>query len=97
MTTMSVSDARERYDECIRDGMRSPTPVLDEAWDALVDAIEAAAAGEDDEPEDRAVYAASVADGIRAKGGEVGTLTGPPIFGTNDRVNAGPAKSASDG
>lgn len=92
MTTRSVREARVRYDECIRDGMHSPTPVLDEAWEALVDAIEAAAAGEDQDEPDLAVTAASVADGIRAKGGAVGTITGPPIIGTTDTVNAGPAK-----
>lgn len=49
----------------------------------------------EDQPEDPALYAASVVEAIEATGAEVGTLTGPPIVGTNDRVNAGPAKPAS--
>jgi hypothetical protein len=31
-------------------------------------------------------------EAIRAKGGEIGTITGPPIVGTTDSVNAGPAR-----
>ena len=34
---------------------------------------------------------ADVQEAIEAKGAEVGTLTGPPIIGTTDTVNAGPA------
>jgi hypothetical protein len=35
---------------------------------------------------------AALAESLRAKGAEVGTITGPPIIGTTDTVNAGPAK-----
>lgn len=35
---------------------------------------------------------ADAVEAVQAKGGEVGAITGPPIVGTTDDVNAGPAK-----
>lgn len=64
---------------------------------ARIEALEARVAeleAEDDEGTDETYSAADLQEAIRAKGGEVGTLTGPPIIGTNDSVNAGPAKKS---
>lgn len=39
---------------------------------------------------DHPIETGSVVDEIRAKGGEVGAILGPPIKGTTDTLNSGP-------
>lgn len=43
-------------------------------------------------PVDPGADLAAFKEELRAKGVQVGTLTGPPIVGTRDTINSGPAK-----
>ena len=47
-----------------------------------------------EEPEYEPVDPEVVRDQLRAKGMTVGTITGPPIRGTNDTINGGPPRLA---
>jgi hypothetical protein len=57
-----------------------------------VERLQAIIDGDDGMVPDPSVTAEAIQAAIRAKGGDVGTITGPPIVGTTDRINAGPAR-----